>query len=103
MPQEQIAVFEQQKTACIASSMLATKLGWKVGERITLAAGMMPATLELTLVGIFDDPGQAETLYFNRDYLRDSLPTSDPHYRTEQQYYVETASENDVAAGCRSG
>jgi hypothetical protein len=27
MPQEEIAAFEQQKTACIASKALATKLG----------------------------------------------------------------------------
>lgn len=97
MPQEQIAEFERQKTACIASQALAAKLGWKIGERITLAAGMLPATLDLTLVGIFDDPGDTETLYFNRDYLQDSLPAADPRRDMVQQYYVETNSQNDVA------
>jgi putative ABC transport system permease protein len=97
MPQTQIAAFEQQKTACIASRALATKLGWKAGDRITLSGTLMPVTLELTLVGIFDDPGETEVLYFNRDYLQDSLPTSDSRYGMEQQYYVETASKDDVA------
>ena len=97
MPQEQITVFEKQKTACIAERALATKLGWKIGERITLAPGLLPATLDLTLVGIYDDPGDAETLYLNRDYLQDSLPAGDPRRDMVQQYYVETSSTDDLA------
>ncbi len=97
MPQAQIAAFEHQKTACIASRALATKLGWKVGEHITLTGNLMPATLELTLVGIFDDPADTEVLYFNRDYLEDSLPATDPRRDMVQQYYVETASKDDVS------
>jgi putative ABC transport system permease protein len=98
MPQDEIAAFEQQKTACLASRALATKLGWKMGERITLVGAMTPVSLDLTLVGIFDDPGDTEVLYFNRDYLQDSLSATDPHYGMVQQYYVETDSNKDVAS-----
>jgi putative ABC transport system permease protein len=98
MPQAQIEAFEQQKTACIASRALAAKLGWKIGERITLTGTMTPVNLELALVGIFDDPADTEVLYFNRDYLQDSLPATDPRRDMVQQYYVETASKNDVAS-----
>ena len=98
MPQDQIAAFEQQKTACIASRALADKLGWKIGERINLVGTMMPVTLDLRLVGIFDDPGDTEVLYFNRAYLQDSLPATDPRHEKAQQYYVETDSKNDVAS-----
>lgn len=97
MPQEQIAAFEQRKTACIASQALATKMGWKIGERITLTGTLMPVNLELTLVGIFDDPSDTEALYFNRDYLQDSLPASDPRFGMVQQYYVETSAATEVA------
>ena len=93
MPQDEIAAFEQQKTACITSRALATKLGWKIGERINLVGTM---TLDLTLVGIFDDPGDTEVLYFNRDYFQDSLPATDPRNDMVQQYYVETRSKDDV-------
>jgi putative ABC transport system permease protein len=96
MPQEQIAAFEQQKTASIASRALATKLGWKIGERITLTGTLMPVNLELALVGIFDDPGDTEVLYFNRDYLQDSLAANDPRYGMVQQYYVETNSSDEI-------
>lgn len=95
MPQDEIAAFEQQKTACIASRALAAKLGWKIGERISLVGTM---TLDLVLVGIFDDPIDTEVLYFNRDYLDDSLPPSDPRKDMVQQYYVETRSKDDVAS-----
>ena len=98
MPQDQIAAFEQQKTACIASRALANKLGWKIGERINLVGTMTPLTLELTLVGIFDDPSDSEVFYFNRAYLQDSLPTTDPRHDMVQQYYVEADSKNDVAS-----
>jgi putative ABC transport system permease protein len=98
MPQDEIAAFEQQKTACIASRALAAKLGWKTGERITLVGTLMPVTLELTLAGIFDDPGDTEVLYFNREYLQDSLPATDPRHDAVQQYYVETDSKNDVSS-----
>ena len=98
MSQDEIAAFEQQKTSCIASRALATKLGWKMGERITLVGAMTPVTLDLTLVGIFDDPGDTEVLYFNRDYLQDSISPTDPRYGMVQQYYVEAVSKNDVAS-----
>ena len=98
MPQEQIAAFEQQKTASIASRALATKLGWKIGERITISGTLVPVNLELTLVGIFDDPGDTEVLYFNRDYLQDSLAANDPRYGMVQQYYVETNSSDEIAS-----
>jgi putative ABC transport system permease protein len=98
MPQDEIAAFEQQKTACIASRALAAKLGWKTGERITLVGTLMPVQLELTLAGIFDDPDDTEVLYYNRDYLQDSLTATDPRHDMVQQYYVETNSKNDVSS-----
>ena len=86
--------FLSQKTACVASRALAEKLSWKLGERITLVG--MPVTLELTLAGIFDDPGVSSVLYFNWAYLRDSLPVGD-HRDTAQQFYVE-ANNKDVVS-----
>lgn len=94
--------FLAQKTACVASRALADQLGWKVGDRITLVGSMLPATLELTLAGIFDDPDGAAVLYFNRDYLRDSLPPGDLRRNMVQQYYVEADSKDAVAGIARA-
>jgi putative ABC transport system permease protein len=76
---EQQQAFESQRTGCIASKTLADKFGWKLGERITLTGDIFDVTLEMTLVGIFDDPDQNEILYFNREYLRELLPAGDPN------------------------
>jgi putative ABC transport system permease protein len=90
--------FVSLKTACVASRALAKRLGWKLGDRITLVGGMLPATLELTLAGIFDPPtGDSPVLYFNWDYLRDSLPADDIRRDMIQQFHVEAESKDAVA------
>jgi putative ABC transport system permease protein len=96
MPDDQKQAFRQQKTSCIASKSLADKLGWKLGERIVLVGDTSPVTLDLTLVGSFDDPDHAENLFFNWDYLRDSLPASDIRRDMVQQFHIEAASKEDV-------
>jgi putative ABC transport system permease protein len=90
--------FMTKKTACVASRSLADKLGWKPGERITLVGTMLPTTVELTLAGIFDPPTSdtSAVLYFNRDYLRDSLPPGDPRRDMVQQFYLEAVNQRDV-------
>lgn len=98
IPETEKQAFLLQKTACVASRPLAEKLGWKLGERITLVGGMSPTTLELTLVGIFDAPtDNSSVLYFNWDYLRDSLPTGDASRDMVQQFYVEAENKDAVA------
>lgn len=93
--------FLAQKTACVASRALAVELGWKVGDRIALVGALTPLTLELTLAGIFDDPGGSSVLYFNRDYLNESLPPGDPRRNMVQQFYVEAESKEAVPAIAR--
>ena len=90
--------FQSQKTDCVASRALANKLGWNPGERITLVGSMLPASLELTLTGIFDDAGANSVLYFNREYLRDSLSVRDDRRDMVQQFYVEVDNKDAVSA-----
>jgi len=98
IPETEKQAFNSQKTACVASRPLAEKLGLKLGERITLVGGMSPTTLALTLVGVFDAPtDNSSVLYFNWDYLRDSLPAGDSSRDMVQQFYVE--AENKDAVG----
>lgn len=96
IPENEKAAFEREKTACVASEALAAKLGWKVGDRITLVNHNFRTTLDLTLAGIYADPSHNETLYFNWDYLNDSLPVSNAFHNMIQQYHIEVASKDDV-------
>ncbi len=96
IPADQKQAFEQQRTACLASRSLADKFGWKPGERITLIGDIYPVNLELTLAGIFDDPDQNEILYFNYEFLRESLPASFAGRDNIGSLMVQAASPADV-------
>jgi putative ABC transport system permease protein len=74
MPEDQKNAFLKEKTACILSDDLAQKLGIKLGDRLILQGDIYPVTLNLTVRGIFSDPDAQSSLFFNMDYLRDSLP-----------------------------
>ncbi|MGH9403639.1 MAG: ABC transporter permease [Terriglobia bacterium] len=105
IPEDQKAAFEREKTACVASEALAAKLGWKLGDRITLVNQNLQTALDLTLVGIYTDPNDSsggEPLYFNWDYLNDTLPASSDLHNMIQQYHVETISKGAVASVAKS-
>lgn len=73
MPEEQKQAFIRQRTGAIASAPLVRKHGWKLGERINLVGDIFPVTLELTLVGIYEDKENAEALLFSWEYLQETL------------------------------
>ncbi|HEV2177786.1 MAG TPA: ABC transporter permease [Terriglobia bacterium] len=79
MPENQKKAFQQERTACIAGRELAEKYHWNLGDKITLKGDIFPYNMELTLRGIFDSPDNAfmaRTLFFNREYLEQSMPVS---------------------------
>ncbi|HLW80056.1 MAG TPA: FtsX-like permease family protein [Terriglobia bacterium] len=76
IPDEQKKAFQQERTACIAGKELAQKLHWNLGDRITIQGDIFPVNMELTLRGIFeaDDAFMNRSVFFNREYLVQSLP-----------------------------
>jgi putative ABC transport system permease protein len=76
MPADQKQAFLSLRTGCIVSKDLAESLGFKVGDRIVLQGDIYPGTLDLKVVGIFEDPDAAQSLFFNIGYLRDTLPVA---------------------------
>ncbi len=96
IPESQRLAFERQRTACVASRALANKFGWKLGERITLVGDSFPVSLDLTLVGIFDGAENSDILYFNHDYLRESLPAGSARRDLVSQVMVRVESPDDA-------
>jgi putative ABC transport system permease protein len=76
MPADQKHAFITQRTGCVVSKDLADKLKFKLGDRIVLQGDIYPGTLDLKVVGIFEDPDAVQSLYFNIGYLRDTLPVA---------------------------
>jgi putative ABC transport system permease protein len=74
MAEDQKKAFLNEKTACIVGRGLAEKQNFQIGQKITLIGDIFPYNMELTIRGIFDAPVNNEILYFNRDYLEDTLP-----------------------------
>jgi putative ABC transport system permease protein len=74
MPEDQRRAFITDQSGCVVSRDLAEKLGFKLGQRITIKGDIYPVTLELTIVGIFEDPDATNSLFFNQEYLRQLLP-----------------------------
>ena len=89
--------FEGQRTACVASRALVDKFGWKVGEHISLVGDFFPVILDLTLVGIFSDTSNAAILYFNQDYLRESLPDGSLQRDLVSQVMVKVERPEETA------
>jgi putative ABC transport system permease protein len=96
IPEDQRLAFERQRTACIASLALANKFGWRPGERITLVGDSFPVSLDLILVGIFDGAENSEILYFNHDYLRESLSVGSSRRDLVSQVMVRVESPDDA-------
>ncbi len=96
IPEEQRQTFQRERTGCIVSKALADKLNFRLGDRITLVGDIYPVTLELKVVGIFDDPDHAQTLYFNREYLRESLGPNNPRRDNAGMFIIQAASAADV-------
>lgn len=80
LPQDQRQAFLTDRTGCLVSRDLAERLNLKLGDRITLIGDIYPVTLNLKLVGIFDDPDTSFTLFFSYYYLRDALPLARRNY-----------------------
>jgi putative ABC transport system permease protein len=80
MPDDQRRAFATDRQGCVVARDLAEKLNFKIGDRITLTGDIYPVNLELKLVGIFDDPDAAASLFFNYEYLRDALPVGRRNY-----------------------
>ncbi len=80
MPEEQRKAFITNRTGCVISRDLAEKLNLKLGDRVTLVGDIYPVTLDLKVVGIFEDPDASQSLFFNYDYLRDALPLGRRNY-----------------------
>jgi len=96
LPEDQRKAFETQRTAAIASSDLAARMNWKVGERIFFTGDIYPVNPELTLVGTFSDPTSTETLYFGQEYLRQMLGSGNARQDMASAFQVQVERAEDV-------
>ena len=96
IPEDQKQAFLHERTACVVERSLATKMHFNIGDRITLVGDIFPVTLDLKVVGIYDDSEKMAALYFNRDYLREALGPSSSQQDMVGAFLVQADTPADV-------
>ena len=74
LPPEQANDWVRDRAGAIADEHLAKKLGWKVGDKITIKGTIYPVDLELTIRGVFKPVTVNDTLFFNSTYVEEAVP-----------------------------
>jgi putative ABC transport system permease protein len=74
LPDDEKKAFLQDRTACIIGRDIANAHNLKVGDRLPLIGDIYPGTWEFTIRGIFDWPRASDVMYFNKEYVEQSLP-----------------------------
>ena len=74
MPPEQQNDWVRDRAGAIADEHLAKKLGWKIGDKITIKGTIYPVDLQLTIRGIFKPATVNDTLFFNSTYVEEAVP-----------------------------
>lgn len=66
--------WRKDRQACVIGTGLAETYGWKPGQRVVLDSSVPPyLKLEFHILKIMHTASRANTLYFRRDYLAESL------------------------------
>jgi putative ABC transport system permease protein len=79
VPTDALAAWKADKQGAIVGDVLAKKLGWKVGDKITLQSGIVGGDWQLNIDGIYEASARSvdrSTLLFHWDYVNDSLPAA---------------------------
>jgi putative ABC transport system permease protein len=69
MPEDQYEAFEKDQRSCILGKLTAEKYKLKLGDRITMASTIYPATLEFRIAGIYSGTIDDRNLLFHHKYF----------------------------------
>lgn len=83
VPAADLAKWKEDRQGAIVGDVLAAKLGWKVGDKVTLESGIYPADPDhpwtFTIDGIYTATKRSvdrSSFIFNWKYLNDNLPAA---------------------------
>jgi len=74
IPEDQKQAFIHERTACVIGRDLANAFHFHLGDRIPIQGDIFPGNFEFTVRGIFDAPSSSKVMYFNKEYIDQTLP-----------------------------
>jgi putative ABC transport system permease protein len=74
IPEDQKQAFLRERTACVVGRDLANTFNFHLGDRIPIRGDIFPGDFEFTVRGIFDAPSNSNVMFFNKEYIDQSLP-----------------------------
>jgi putative ABC transport system permease protein len=93
-----LEAWKQDRRGAIVGDVVARKLGWKVGDKVSLASQLFPGDWEFHVVGIYEATRKSvdgSQLIFHWDYLNDALP---PRQRDQVGWIVSRVASADRTA-----
>jgi len=79
VPPEQLAAWKRDRGGAIVGDVLARRLGWKVGDTLTLESTLYRGTWPLTIDGLYTTPTRSvdhSALVFHWSYFNDQQPAA---------------------------
>ncbi|HUA62026.1 MAG TPA: FtsX-like permease family protein [Verrucomicrobiae bacterium] len=86
IPEDQKQAFLHDRAGCVIGRDLVNTFHFKIGDRIPITGDIFPGQFEFTVRGIFDSPLASDVLYFDREYLDQSM--SERRRGAVGMYYV---------------
>jgi putative ABC transport system permease protein len=81
VPEDQLAAWKEDRTGAIVGDVIANKMGWKIGDKVTLISGIYFAPPDspwtFTIRGIYAATARSvdrSTFIFHWNYLNDRVP-----------------------------
>lgn len=77
VPPDQMETWMHDKQGAIVGDVLATKMGWKVGDKLILQSGIYPGDWQVNIDAIYTATAKSvdrSTLVFDYDYVNDAMP-----------------------------
>ena len=80
VPPAQKEQWLHDRKGALVGDVIASKMGWKVGDTITLSGSIYPGDWQFQIDGIYSATRKVvdrSSFFFHWDYLNDSLPEGD--------------------------
>jgi len=95
--EDQKDAFRKDRLGCVVSASLANRLGFKLGDKITIQGDIFPFTVDLAVRGVFETEQNEEVLYFNNKVIEEWLKARGSNRTFAGTYTILVDSPDNVA------